>query len=43
LKKAGVTDISINWQKSGHELILEEIRKARDWLLSVLSFNEKNI
>jgi len=43
LKKAGVTDISINWQNSGHELILEEIRKARDWLLSVLSFNEKNI
>lgn len=42
-KKAGLTDISINWQNSGHELILEEIRKARDWLLSVLSFNEKNI
>ena len=37
LKKAGVADISINWQNSGHELILEEIRKAKDWLLRVLS------
>ena len=36
LKKAGVVDISINWQNSGHELILEEIRKAKDWLLHVL-------
>ena len=32
LKKAGVADISINWQNSGHELILEEIRKVKDWL-----------
>jgi phospholipase/carboxylesterase len=37
LKKAGVADISMNWQNSGHELILEEIRKAKDWLLRVLS------
>jgi predicted esterase len=37
LKKAGVADISINWQSSGHELILGEIRKAKDWLLHVLS------
>ena len=37
LKKAGVADVSINWQNSGHELILEEIRKAKDWLLRVLS------
>ena len=37
LKKAGVVDVSINWQNSGHELILEEIRKAKDWLLRVLS------
>ena len=37
LKKAGVADILINWQNSGHELILEEIRKAKDWLLRVLS------
>ena len=37
LKKAGVADISINWQNSGHELILEEIRKAKYWLLRVLS------
>lgn len=42
LKKAGVADISINWQNSGHELTLEEIRKAKDWLLSVLSFSDKN-
>jgi phospholipase/carboxylesterase len=37
LEKAGVADISINWQNSGHELILEEIKKAKDWLLHVLS------
>ncbi len=43
LRKAGVADISINWQNSRHELILEEIRKAKDWLLSVLSFSDKNI
>lgn len=33
LKKTGVVDISINWQDSGHELILEEIKKVKDWLL----------
>jgi phospholipase/carboxylesterase len=43
LKKAGVADISINWQDSGHELNLEEIRKAKDWLQSLISFNKKNI
>ncbi|MFZ0513781.1 MAG: alpha/beta hydrolase, partial [Candidatus Nitrosopolaris sp.] len=32
LRKAGVAHISINWQNSGHELIVEEIRKAKDWL-----------
>ena len=37
LKKAGVVDISIYWQNGGHELILEEIRKAKDWLLHDLS------
>jgi phospholipase/carboxylesterase/glyoxalase family protein len=36
LKKAGVADISINWQNSGHELILEEIRKVKDWLLRLI-------
>jgi phospholipase/carboxylesterase len=40
LQKAGA-DVSINWQNSGHELILEEIRKAKEWLLSVLPFNKK--
>jgi phospholipase/carboxylesterase len=43
LRKAGVADISINWQNSGHELSFEEIRKAKDWLLSLDSFNKKNI
>ena len=38
LQKAGA-DLSINWQNSGHNLILEEIRKAKDWLLSVLAIN----
>ena len=42
LQKAGA-DVSINWQNSGHELILEEIRKAKDWLLSVLAINNENI
>ncbi|HET7148259.1 MAG TPA: alpha/beta hydrolase [Candidatus Nitrosopolaris sp.] len=36
LKKTGAADISINWQNSGHELHLEEIRKARDWLFHKL-------
>lgn len=36
LKKTGVADISINWQNSGHELTLEEIRKVKDWLLHLL-------
>ena len=31
LKKAGA-DVSINWQNSGHELILEEVRIAKNWL-----------
>ena len=30
--------ISINWQNSGHELILEDIRKASESLLSLPSF-----
>jgi nitrite reductase/ring-hydroxylating ferredoxin subunit len=42
LKKAGVADISINWQNSGHELISEEIRNAKDWLLHAISPNKKN-
>lgn len=35
LKKAGA-ETSINWQNSGHELSLEEIKKAKDWLFSVI-------
>jgi phospholipase/carboxylesterase len=42
LKKAGVKDISINWQNSGHELTLEEIRGAKDWLFHIISSNNKN-
>jgi predicted esterase len=30
-KKAGA-NISLSWQESGHELTIEEIRKAREWL-----------
>src|ERR687887_1752712 len=30
-KKAGA-NISLSWQESGHELTMEEIRKAREWL-----------
>ena len=41
LKKAGA-EVSINWQNSGHELSLEEIRKAKDWLFSTISPNENN-
>jgi phospholipase/carboxylesterase len=32
LKKAGA-NISPSWQESGHELTMEEIRKAREWLV----------
>jgi phospholipase/carboxylesterase len=35
LNKAGA-ETSINWQNSGHELSLEEIKKAKDWLFSVI-------
>jgi phospholipase/carboxylesterase len=31
-KKAGA-NISLSWQESGHELTMDEIRKAREWLL----------
>jgi predicted esterase len=31
-KKAGA-NISLGWQESGHELTMEEIRKAKEWLL----------
>jgi phospholipase/carboxylesterase len=31
-KNAGA-DISLNWQESGHELTVGEIRKAKEWLL----------
>ena len=31
-KKTGA-NISLSWQESGHELTMEEIRKAKEWLL----------
>ncbi len=31
-KKAGA-NISLSWQESGHELTMEEVRKAKEWLL----------
>jgi len=31
-KNAGAK-VSLNWQNSGHELTMEEIRKAKEWLL----------
>jgi phospholipase/carboxylesterase len=31
-KKAGA-EISLSWQESGHELTMDEIRKAREWLV----------
>src|ERR671933_217856 len=35
-KKAGA-DISLSWQESGHELTMDEIRKAKEWLLRYAS------
>ena len=35
-KKAGA-NISLSWQESGHELTMEEIRKAREWLVHFAS------
>jgi phospholipase/carboxylesterase len=35
-KKAGA-NISLSWQESGHELTMEEIRKAKEWLLHSIS------
>lgn len=36
LKNAGAM-VSLNWQASGHELTIAEIRKAREWLLQSTS------
>jgi predicted esterase len=35
-KNAGA-NVSLNWQESGHELTMEEIRKAKEWLLQYIS------
>src|SRR5919199_4252926 len=36
-KKAGA-NISLSWQESGHEITMDEIRKAREWLLQYSTF-----
>ena len=33
-KKSGA-DIALNWQESGHELTMKEIRKPKEWLISL--------
>lgn len=35
-KNAGAK-VSLGWQESGHELTMEEIQKAKEWLLSMHS------
>jgi phospholipase/carboxylesterase len=35
-KNAG-TNVSLNWQESGHELTMEEVHKAKEWLLPLHS------
>jgi predicted esterase len=29
--------VSLNWQESGHELTMDEIRKAKEWRLQYTS------
>jgi phospholipase/carboxylesterase len=29
--------VSLSWQESGHELTMEEVRKAKEWLISLYS------
>lgn len=31
--------VSLNWQESGHELTMDEIRKAKEWLLLMKKFH----
>jgi phospholipase/carboxylesterase len=35
-KNAGA-NVSLSWQKSGHELTMDEIQKAKEWLLQYTS------
>jgi len=37
LFKNADADISLNWQESGHELTMDEIRKAQEWLVNSVS------
>jgi phospholipase/carboxylesterase len=37
-KNAGA-NVSLSWQESGHELTMEEIQKAKEWLLSLQLHN----
>ena len=36
LKKAGA-NILLSWQESGHELTMDETRKAKEWLMNSIS------
>jgi predicted esterase len=38
LFKIAGANISLSWQESGHELTMEEIRKAKEWLRMQSSF-----
>jgi phospholipase/carboxylesterase len=37
LFKSAGANISLSWQESGHELTMEEIRKAKEWLVQSAS------
>ena len=37
-KKAG-SNISLTWQESGHELTMDDIQKAKEWLMNSISYS----
>ena len=37
LFKSAGANVSVSWQESGHELIMEEIREAKEWLMNSIS------
>ena len=37
LFKSAGANVSVSWQESGHELIMEEIRQAKEWLMNSIS------
>jgi phospholipase/carboxylesterase len=38
LFKSAGAEVSLSWQESGHELTMEDIRKAEEWLLQCSTF-----